>query len=590
MLVPKLATCLRNYTWPQFAADFTAGVVVGIVALPLAMAFAIASGVQPELGLYTAIVAGFLISLLGGSRVQIGGPTGAFIVIVADIVHKHGIDGLWLCTVMAGFLLIGLGVARLGNVIKYIPYPVITGFTSGIAVIIFSLQIPDLFGLATGKLPGDFAGKWAAYFGSWHTVNVAAVALSVGCVLVIACWPKAWKRLPGTVVAMVLATVIASLFGLPVETIGSRFGSIPDRLPMPTIAPIWDSLSLARIQELMGPAVTVALLGAIESLLSAVVADGMTGYRHRSNIELVAQGVANVVSPLFGGLPATGAIARTATNIRNGATTPVAGLVHALTLLLIMWTLAPWAKLIPMCALASVLVVVAYNMSEWRAFRSLLRTPRGDVAVLLATFALTIIFDLTVAVQVGVVLSAFLFLQRMAGLTRVGSINRELLDPENDGDGDPDAEILAARRQVPTDVQVYEVNGPFFFGAAGKLRDVMGVVDRAPKVLVLRMRHVPFIDATGLHSLEELHKNAARAATALILCGIHHQPLLALRRSGLLEMVGRCNVTRTIDRALWRAKVILGLPIDPSEVPPRRAKRNGTKRGTAVVLLPPRNP
>jgi SulP family sulfate permease len=557
MFVPQFVTCMRTYSRRQFLSDLTAGAVVGIVALPLAMAFAIASGVKPEQGLYTAIVAGFLISALGGSRVQIGGPTGAFVVIVYDIVQRHGVNGLMVCTLLAGFMLILLGLARLGGIIKYIPYPVITGFTSGIAVIIFSSQIKDLLGLTTGPLPGDFFGKWQEYAQNIGSINGAAVALSLLCMAMIVFWPKAWRRVPGSVAAMILATLLVQVLGLHVETIGSRFGDIPHNLPPLT----WPALSLPMVRELIGPAATVALLAGIESLLSAVVADGMTGHRHNSNMELVAQGVANVVSPLFGGLPATGAIARTATNIRNGAVTPVAGLVHALTLFGIMLVFGRWARLVPMCCLAAVLVVVAYNMSEWRSFRALLRAPRGDVAVLLSTFTLTVVFDLTLAVQIGMVLAAFLFMRRMAEITRIGALTRELTDPRANWGIDPDGDPAAvSRRRVPSEVQIYEVNGPFFFGAADKLRDVLNIVDRTPKVLVLRMRNVPFMDATGVHALEQVQENCDKSGTALVLCGVHDQPLQALHRSQYLKAIGRQNVTRNIDQALERARKLLAVP------------------------------
>jgi SulP family sulfate permease len=564
MYVPQLVTCLRSYTRKELFSDVTAGVVVGIVALPLAMAFAIASGLSPERGLYTAIVAGFLISALGGSRVQIGGPTGAFVVLVYDIVQRHGVDGLMISTILAGFLLIILGVARLGMIIKYIPYPVITGFTSGIAVIIFTSQIKDILGLTTGPLPGDFVGKWSELLKNIGTVNWTAVTLSLLCIGIIVYWPKAWRRMPGSVVAMVVATFLVQCFGLRVETIGSRFGGIPSTLPPLT----WPNVSLGQARELLGPAATLALLAAIESLLSAVVADGMTGYRHKSNMELVAQGVANIASPLFGGFTATGAIARTATNVRNGATTPVAGIVHALTLLAIMLIFGRWARLVPMCCLAAVLVVVAYNMSEWRAFRSLLRTPRSDVAVLLTTFAITVIFDLTLAVQIGVILAAFLFMKRMADVTQIDAIALAASKSAGAAEDTPDTETVV-NRPIPTGVQLYEFNGPLFFGAADKVRDVLRIVEGRAKVMILRMRHVPVIDATGLHTLEEVHTNCARAGTALVLCGVRAQPLRALQRSHQIGLIGKQNIKGDLNEALQRANEIIEGKARQKEKPAR---------------------
>ncbi len=551
MFVPQLMRSLKGYTRRQLTADVTAGVVVGIVALPLAMAFAIASGLPPERGLFTAIVAGFLISALGGSRVQIGGPTGAFVVIVFDIVHRYGVSGLTVCTIMAGFILIALGAARLGGSIKYIPYPVITGFTSGIALIICTSQVKDLLGLTTGPLPGKCLGQWQEYVRCLGTVNWAAAGIGALCIGLIAFWPKAWRRVPGTVVAMLLATVLVQLFGLPVETIGSRFGRIPGTLPAVSVP----AIGADQIRELIFPAITIALLAGIESLLSAVVADGMTGYRHDSNVELLAQGVANVVSPLFGGFCATGAIARTATNIRNGGATPIAGMVHALTLFAILLVFGRWASLVPMCCLAAVLVVVSYNMSEWRTFRALLRAPRSDVLVLLTTFLVTVVFDLTIAVLLGVVLAAFLFMKRMADATRVGPSDGLRIDPD----------AAAAGRPLPAGVRVYEGNGPFFFGSAEKLRDVLAGVPEAPPVLILRMGQVPLIDATGLHMLEHLHEHCTEAGRTLVLSAVREQPLAALRRSGLLKAIGKDNLTQTFAAALDRAQAILGPHRDESQ-------------------------
>ncbi len=551
MFIPKLVVTLRGgYTSAQLRADIVAGIVVGIVALPLAMAFAIASGVPPERGLYTAIVAGFLISVLGGSRVQIGGPTGAFVVIVGAIVHQYGYTGLAVATFMAGVVLVGMGLARLGGAIKFIPYPVTTGFTSGIAVIIFSSQVKDLFGLRMGPVPLEFVEKWEAYWANLGTVSWPTIVLSGGCLAVILLWPKVTRRIPGAVIVLVAATAVSALFGLPVETIGSRFGQIPNGLPQPDLP----AIGLAEVRDLVGPALTIAVLAAIESLLSAVVADGMIGGRHKSNIELVAQGVANIASPVFGGIPATGAIARTATNVKNGARTPVAGIVHALTLLLILVAFGGLAKYVPLAALAVILVVVAYNMSEWRSFRALLRGPKSDVVVLLVTFGLTVLVDLTVAVAVGMVLAAFLFMKQMADVTDIHAITKEFREPDDLNGADP---MSIARRVVPKGVEVYEVNGPFFFGVADRVKDVLAVIDTPPRVFILRMRNVPAMDATGMNALMDLYGKCVRQGTTLILSGIHAQPLVALEKAGNVERIGRENLAADIDEALARAREIL---------------------------------
>ncbi|HKO57069.1 MAG TPA: sulfate permease [Thermoanaerobaculia bacterium] len=538
MFVPKSIVCLREgYTRETVMRDLIAGVVVGIVALPLALAFAIASGVPPERGLYTAIIAGFLISLLGGSRVQIGGPTGAFVVIVYGIVQKFGYDGLAVCTVIAGVILIIMGLARMGALIKFIPYPVITGFTSGIAVIIFSSQIKDLLGLKMGAVPAEFMDKWVAYAERFGSLSMPTVLVSVGTLGVLLIWPRFVRMIPAPFVAMLLATAAVQLFRLPVDTIGSRFGGVPSTLPAPHLPHIpWNGL-----RELLPPAITIALLAAIESLLSAVVADGMAGTRHKSNVELVAQGVANIASPIFGGIPATGAIARTATNIKTGARTPLAGMTHAVTLLLILVFLGKWAALVPLASLAAILVVVSYHMSEWRSFAGLLRAPRSDLVVLLLTFVLTVFVDLTVAVQVGIVAAALLFMRRMADVTEI-----------------EDASEVSDQIALPPGVEMYEVNGPFFFGVAGKLKDVLGEVAKPPRVLILRMRHVPAIDATGMHALEQLAARCRRGGTTLILTEIRHQPLRALVRARKLEALGgRTNLAKDLDVALMRARQVL---------------------------------
>jgi len=556
MFIPKSIVCLREgYTRERLLRDLIAGVVVGIVALPLALAFAIASGVPPERGLYTAIIAGFLISALGGSRVQIGGPTGAFVVIVYGIVAKFGYDGLVICTMIAGAILIVLGLARMGALIKFIPYPVITGFTSGIAVIIFSGQMKDFFGMKMGKVPPEFVDKWVTYAENFSTISMPAMLVALGTLAILIVWPRISTKVPGPFVAMIVATAVVKIFHLPVQTIGSRFGAVPTSLPMPH----FPSIPLEHFKELIAPSFTIALLAAIESLLSAVVADGMIGTRHKSNMELVAQGVANIASPIFGGIPATGAIARTATNIRSGGRTPLAGMVHALVLLLILVFAGKWAAMVPLASLAAILVVVAYHMSEWRSFAGLLRAPKSDIVVLILTFALTVFVDLTVAVQVGIVVASLLFMKRMSDITNVEGITSELRDGEDPG------EITESRRgkrivgghEIPKGVEVYEVNGPFFFGAADKLKDVMMEIDRPPKVLILRMRNVPAIDATGIHALEQMARKCRHQGTTLILTEIRHQPLRAVVRAGMLEEFGRRNLAKDLDVAFARAAEVM---------------------------------
>jgi SulP family sulfate permease len=527
-----------------------AGVIVGIVALPLAIAFGIASGVTPVQGLYTAIVAGFIISALGGSRVQIGGPTGAFVVIVYGIVQRYGVDGLAVATLMAGVILIALGVARLGAAIKFIPFPVTTGFTAGIAVVIFSGEIKDLFGLQMGAVPADFIGKWAAYAAHARYLNPWAIGLAALALAIIALWPRVSRRIPGPFVALIVTTVLAQVAHLPVETIGSRFGEIHAGFPVPHLP----TITWTRLQELVQPAVTIALLAAIESLLSAVVADGMIGGKHRSNMELVAQGVANLASPIFGGIPATGAIARTATNVKNGGRTPVAGMTHAVTLLLITVFVGRWAALVPMATLAAILVVVSYHMSEWRTFRSELRGPRSDTVVLLLTFALTVLVDLTVAVEVGIVLAAFLFMKRMAEVTNVTALSREFAEDESGAGG----LFTEGRDRIPPGVQLYAIDGPFFFGAAEKFKETLSTVAGAPKVVVLLMRHVSAMDSTGLRALLDVLRRFRAGGTALVLVGVHAQPMTVLERAGVIEQVGEENLVGTIDEALARARALMG--------------------------------
>ncbi len=550
MFKPKLFTTLKDYSWLQFRADFIAGIVVGIVALPLAIAFAIASGVSPEKGIFTAIVAGFIISGLGGSRVQIGGPTGAFVVIVYGIVQKYGMDGLIVATVMGGVILIIMGFFKIGSAVKFMPYPVIVGFTSGIAIIIFSSQMNDFLGLGLRHVPADFIEKWFAYIQHFNGVNFFALAIGIGSLLIIHFWKKISYRIPGPLIALIASTLVVQIFHLPVETIGSKFGQIPNVPP----APSFPHVNLEMVRNLVPPAITIAFLAAVESLLSAIVADGMIGGKHRPNMELVAQGIANIISPIFGGMPATGAIARTTTNIKNGGRTPVAGIIHSVVLLLIMLFLGRWAGLIPLACLAAILIVVSYHMSEWRSFLMLIKSPKSDVMVLLVTFALTVVLDLTIAIQVGVFLAIFSFMRRMALVTNVGIVTKELEDEEETDD--PNA---IAKREVPDGVEVYEINGPFFFGASYKFMEAMKVMEKAPKVRIIRMRNVPAIDATGIHTLKEEYKNSKRQSIAFILSEVHAQPLIALERSELLDAIGEDNVFGNIDDALNRAREILGL-------------------------------
>jgi SulP family sulfate permease len=549
MFRPKLFETLKHYDRQQFGKDALAGLIVGIVALPLAIAFAIASGVSPEKGLVTAIIAGFTISALGGSRVQIGGPTGAFIVIVYGIVQAHGVDGLVIATFMAGLMLIIMGFARLGAVIKFIPHPLIIGFTSGIALIILSSQVKDFFGLTMGAVPADFLDKWKDYLLHFRSVNLYATGIAVITMLIIQYWPKITRKVPGSLIAILITTACMQWFHLPVETIGSKFGNIPSSLPAPSIP----HLDFLTIKTLIRPAFTIALLCAIESLLSAVVADGMIGGNHKSNMELVAQGTANIFSSLFGGIPATGAIARTATNVKNGGRTPVAGMIHALTLLVIMLFFGKWASLIPMATLAGILVVVAYNMSEWRAFVSVLRGPRTDVAVLLTTFLLTVLVDLTIAIEVGMVLASFLFMRNMIKFTNVNIFTKEI---DDDGEtADPGA---IGNFTIPAHVEVYEITGPLFFGAAYKFKDAMRLIENPPKVLIIRMRQVPIIDATGIKTLEEVFKDSLHHGTKLILSEVDSaQVQQELKDSRFLFKIGKANVTDTFKKALERSEVIL---------------------------------
>lgn len=550
---PKLLDTLKTCTRAEFHSDLVAGITVGIVALPLAMAFAIASGVPPQAGIFTAVIAGILVSALGGTKVSIGGPTGAFIVILYGIYAKYGAENLAVCTIMAGVILLVMGMARLGVMIKYIPYPVTAGFTSGIAVLIFSTQIKDFCGLAPGRTPSDFIGNMqalAAHAGTfqWPTLLLAAVSLAI-----IRLWPGKWqRRVPGSIVALILGTALVAFFHIPVETIGSKFGGIPSGLPAPHLPAVsWD-----KIQLLVRPAFTIALLAAIESLLCAVVADGMIDDQHDSNQELMAQGIANIVSPLFGGIAVTGAIARTATSVKCGGRTPIAGIIHGVTLLVIILAAAPLARFIPLATLSAVLMSVALNMGEWHNFARLPKWPRGDSAVFLATFGLTVVVDLTVAVETGMVLAAVLFIKRVSETTQITAVDEST---ETEG---PQHSLIG--KEVPAGVMVYRIFGSFFFGAADKLESALKRQKRDPEVLILRMRKVVAMDATGLNALEDLYEQLHSRGRHLVLSGPHTQPMFTMANAGFLDRLGMENVCANIDLALARSRKILALPAQPS--------------------------
>jgi sulfate permease, SulP family len=553
---PKLLESLRNYSRQDFTADLIAGVTVGVVALPLAMAFAIAAGVPPQAGIFTAVIGGFIISALGGTKVCIGGPTGAFIVILYGINAKYGAENLAICTVMAGVILLVMGIARLGTMIKFIPYPVTMGFTSGIAVLIFSTQIKDFFGLKVEKVPSDFIEKMMVFVRHANTFQWPTLALAAASFATLKLWPRTWqRRVPGSIVALVLGTLAVALLPIQVETIGSKFGGIPQGLPKMHLP----GLSWENIQHLFQPAVTIALLAAIESLLCAVVADGMVDDRHDSNQELMAQGLANIVSPLFGGIAATGAIARTATNVKSGARSPIAGMVHALTLLVIILAAAPLAKFIPLAVLSAVLVNVALHMGEWHNFGRLPRWPASDTAVFLTVFGLTIIIDLTVAVEIGMVLAAILFIKRVSETSQITAV-----DETTETEGPYDS---LAGKEIPEGVMVYRMFGAFFFGATDKLESVLKREKQEPEVLILRMRMVLAMDATGLNALEDIYERLHRKGKHLVLSGPHTHPLLVMDKGGFLDRIGRENVCADIDAALARARELLGLPPAPPTNP-----------------------
>ena len=549
---PKLFSTLKDgYNKQTLVQDLLAGVIVGIVALPLAIAFGSASGATPEAGILTAIVAGFIISFFGGSKVQIGGPTGAFIVIVYGIIQEYGMSGLCIATFMAGAFLILMGVLHLGTIIKYIPYPIVVGFTSGIALTIFATQIKDLFGLQIDDVPAGFLDKWGVYFNHFDTVNWWSLLVGVLSILIIVFTPKVSRRVPGSLVAIILMTVVtlilSSLGVEGIETIGDRF-SISTDLPQPEVPKInWDS-----IRRLAQPAMVIAMLGAIESLLSAAVADGVIGDRHDSNQELIAQGVANMVSPLIGGIPATGAIARTMTNINNGGRTPVAGIAHAIVLALIYLFLMPLVKFIPMSCLAGILVVVSYNMSEWRSFKAILKNPKSDITVLLVTFFLTVIFDLTVAIEVGVLIACLLCMRRMAETTNVSVLSDEI-DPSADSDVQGNLEHLV----IPEGVKVYEINGPYFFGIGNKFEEMMGDMGTRAKVRIIRMRKVPFIDSTGVHNLTNMCRMCNQMGVKVVLSGVNPQVMKVIEDAGMDEIVGKENICSHINIALKRAEELL---------------------------------
>lgn len=557
---PRLLSELRHYNKAKFAADLMAGLIVGIVALPLAIAFGIASGVSPSQGILTAIIGGFIVSALGGSRVQIGGPTGAFIVIIYGIVSDPnlGLSGLMLATMLAGIFLIMLGVCHLGTIIKFIPYPIVVGFTSGIAVTIFTTQIKDLFGLTiAGKMPGDFLSKWLVYFQNFDTVDWVTTAIGVLSIVIIALTPKVSKKVPGSLVAIIVMTIgvyfLNTCTDMKVLTIGDQFGEIKASIPSLQVP----NLSWESVKSLFPTAMVIAVLGAIESLLSATVADGVCGDHHNSNQELIGQGVANLCTPLFGGIPCTGAIARTMTNINNGGRTPVAGIIHAAVLLVIFLVLMPLAAYIPMSCLAGVLVIVSYNMSGWRTFMQLMKNPKSDVIVLFITFLLTVIFDLTIAIEVGLLIACLLFMKRMAESTQIKVIADEI-DPNDE----TDAEVHEEHLRIPQGVEVYEINGPYFFGIANKFEELMTAMEDHPKVRIIRMRRVPFIDSTGIHNLQNLCEMSHREGTHIVLSGVTPNVYSVLEHNGFCHLLGKDHICPNINVALERASAIVKRKID----------------------------
>ena len=548
--VPVFFEVIRNYSLALFKKDLFAGITVGIVAVPLALAFAIASGATPSQGIFTAVIAGFFISFLGGSRYQIGGPTGAFVIIIYGIIAQHGYDGLIIATIMAGIILICLGIARVGSFIKFIPYPVTTGFTAGIGVVIFSSQIKDFLGLTYKETSPEFIDKWISIFSNLSTINISSAAIGAGTVIIILIIRKMSTNIPSHVVAIVISTAACFLLGLNAETIGDRFGTINAVFPSFTVPEV----TIEKIRALFPAAITIALLAGIESLLSAVVADGMTGSHHKSNTELIGQGAANILSGFFGCIPATGAIARTATSVRAGGVTPLSGITHAVFLCLFILFFSFLIEIIPMAALAGVLLVVSVDMMGIKNMANLLSSPKSDVVVLLTTFILTIVIDLTAAVQVGVVLAALLFMKRMSDVTSMGKINFDVSEKTAKNIADPDA---TSNKEIPEGVEVYEINGPFFFGVADMLINTLEHIGKTPKVFILRMRNVPAIDATGEHALENFYNTCKKAGTQLVLSGVNPAPYATLKKMHFIEMIGEENITNHIDKALIRTREIL---------------------------------
>lgn len=546
---PKLYLLLKEegYSFANFSKDLMAGVIVGILALPMSIAFAIASGVRPEQGLYTAIVAGFLIALLGGSRVQVSGPTGAFVVLIYSIIQAHGYEGLVIATILAGILLIAMGCMRFGTMIKFVPYPVVIGFTSGLAVVLFTGQVRELLGLQLTKLPVDFVERWKIYFMNITSLNPYALGISALGIGIVAFWPKVSKRVPGALVAIFVSTLLVYLFNIPIETIGDRFGDIPNSLPRFRVPP---NIGWEEMMKLVSPAIAIALLAGMESLLSAVVADGMTGKRHLSDVELVAQGIGNIFSALFGGIPATGAIARTATNIRNGGKTPIASLIHVLTLVFILLFFGRLVKLIPMATLGAIIAVVAYNMSEWRHFARLFLSPKQDILILLTTFSLTVFVDLITAIEAGVILAAFLFMHNMSLTTK--GIFWKKKEEESD------------LEQLPDDIEVFDIQGPFFFAAVEKFKVALAGIHYVPKVLILRLDHVPMIDATGVRLLDDVWAKAKRDGTLLLFSGVQKNLYDVFKGTGLLEKVGEDRIFTKLDKALMKAYEHVGIQKEKS--------------------------